>query len=34
MNQLKSGDYLVEVSVIGADGSSQTRGRTMRLIDK
>jgi hypothetical protein len=34
MNQLKPGDYVVEVEVTGADGSSQTRRRAMRVIDK
>ncbi len=34
LNQLKSGNYVVEVSVSGPDGSSQTRRRAIRLIDK
>jgi hypothetical protein len=34
MNQLKSGDYLVQVTVTGSDGSSQTRRRAIRLMGK
>jgi hypothetical protein len=34
LNQLKSGNYVVEVSVSDSDGSSQTRRRAIRLIDK
>jgi GWxTD domain-containing protein len=34
LNQLKSGNYIVEVSVTGSDGSSQTRRRGIRLINK
>jgi hypothetical protein len=34
LNQLKSGNYIVEVNVSGSDGSSQKRRRAIRLIDK
>jgi GWxTD domain-containing protein len=34
LNRLKAGSYVVEVSVSGSDGSSQTRRRGIRLIDK
>jgi GWxTD domain-containing protein len=34
LNQLKSGNYIVEVNVSGSDGNSQTRRRAIRLIDK
>jgi hypothetical protein len=34
LNQLKSGNYVVEVSVSGSDGSLQRRRRAIRLIDK
>jgi GWxTD domain-containing protein len=34
LKQLKSGSYVVEVTVTGADGSSQARRRAIRLVDK
>jgi len=34
LNRLKAGNYVVEVSVSGSDGSSQTRRRGIRLMDK
>jgi GWxTD domain-containing protein len=34
LNRLKSGNYVVEVSVTSPDGSSQTRRRAIRLINQ
>ena len=34
LNRLKTGSYVVEVTVTGANGSSQRRRRGMKLIDK